>query len=320
MTTGVSVVPRQAQLTLACFAVLLAVTSCRAAPEPPKFYRFDDNLNEAVSVSAGAPGETASCFSFEFDDPGQPHWTTQAGTSSCELRDGVLYVETEGSDSLLSPENLEIDAPEVASILLRMKVTDADSVILAWKHKGAKEYSSRSQFKIYVPRGEEWRTYRIKTLALEGWGYNQKTRFIDQLRFVLHGKGRIEIDFVRGLNKYAHFSEKEVGVTRYSIGSQIRECVYTHCPSELAYELVVPERAYLSAGLGALDSAPPIRFSVLCQQGSSTRELLTYDVDTNDRWHDVKIDMTGYANKRVSITLRAACETRAVEQSNPLQG
>jgi len=310
-----------AQLTLAGFAVLLAATSCRPAPEPPKFYRFDDNLDEAVAVTVPALTQSDTGTFFDFDEPESATWQVGKESSDCVLRDGLLIFETAQDDFIDSPDKLRIPTRNAALISIRMKVTGVRAVKLYWRSPKT-EFNMRRQFTIYAPGTEDWQTYNIRAASLKGW--SDKDNIIDQLRFGVKGGARVEIDFVRILTKRAVFSQEAVGVTQYNMAGgrmdRIRPCLFAHCPSEIEYTVVVPEGASISTGLGIVDSGSPVKFSIAAKEGASEKELFTQKVNRSNRWHDAKIDMSEYANTEIGIVFKTDCEDtgQVALWSNPI--
>jgi arylsulfatase A-like enzyme len=319
MTTGVSVVRRQAQLTLAGFAVLLAVTSCRPAPEPPKFYRFDDNLHEATAVRVLPVAKVDAASWFEFEEPEPLGWTVGTESSSCTVEEGALTFVTKRQDSIESPDNLRIDTrgANAHSILIRMRVTGAPTVDFQWRSLKM-DYQHVAMFKIYPPRPGQWYTYEIDSSHLPHW----RNRTISRLKFAIGRQGRVDIDFIRTLSRHAEFSQREVGVTLhcYARNNRTRACLYAHCPGEIEYRLRMPERAHISTGLGIINSGAPVKFSITAKQGASEKQLFTQEVNRNDRWHDAKIDMSEYANREIGIVFKTDCEDKrqVALWSNPI--
>jgi arylsulfatase A-like enzyme len=274
-----------------------------------------------VAVTVPAVNQSDTGTFLDFDDPESARWQVGEESSTCVLRDGVLIFEAPQGDFIDSPDKLRIPTRNAALISIRMKVTGVRAVKLYWRSPRTR-FSKRKQFQIYVPGTEDWQTYNIRAVSLKGW--TREYKFIDQLR-VSAGRGaRVEIDFVRILTKRAVFSREAAGVTEYYMSGArtrlIRPCLFAHSPSEIEYTVVVPQGAWISTGLGIVDSGAAVKFSIVAKQGASEKQLLTEEVNRNDGWHDAKIDMSEYANKEIGIVFKTDCEDigQVALWSNPI--
>jgi len=287
-------------------AGLMAVSiGCsKRRPEPPRFYRFDDNLDSVAAVNISQPPEVQDVLGFEFDGAEPSGWTVSRNTS-CEVQDGSLVATTQHVAFIASPDNLEIDASDAQSISVRMKVDGVDWVVLDWRWQGAETVSDRNRFRIYVPRAGQWFSYNIKTAGLLGW--NEPERVVNQLRFMVPSEARVELDYVRLLTRKAHFAQKALGRTQYTLNNQTRTCLYTHCPGEMVYKVAIPEKAHIAVGLGIVEPKPPVEFTVAVTQGGLAKDLFSRQVGSNEQWYDAKIDMSSCANKEVDIVFRTDC-------------
>lgn len=305
-----------------CFALFI-VSSCGRRVEAPQFYRFDDNLDKAGRIRVPEVQKTDTGLSFEFDGREAPVWKAGKSTSVCEIKDGLLVFETEDVDSVVSPENLQIRARDVESILIRMKSRDTDLAHLYWRRQQG-QFNDEGRFTVNIPETDRWYTFEIKALGLLRW-----EGVIEQLKLKVPGKARVEVDSIRVLTKEAHFSENPVGVLQYKIGSGInpgnsyRSCLYAHCPAEIEYRVGVPENAYISTGLGIIRSTSPVTFSVLVKRKgffAASTQLFSREVEKAGEWHDTKIDMSGYAGEEVDILFKVDCEepTNIALWSNPI--
>ena len=286
-------------------STILSVSCSPNRPTPPGFYRFDDNLDKATAVDVSPVDSVEDVFRFEFDEADPSGWTVPHN-GSCEVRDGALVATARDVAFIASPGDLEIDTSAAHSILIRMKVEGADWVVLDWKWVGAQAVEERNRFRIHVARPGQWFSYNIRTSGLDKW--EKPDRTVSQLRFMVPCKARVEIDHIRLLSRRAHFALNQLGVTHYALNGHSRSCLYTHCPGEIEYRLAVPEEAYISVGLGIVESDPPVEFSVAVKQDGTARDLFNRQVGTNKRWSDAKIDMTAYANKEVDIVFRTDCQ------------
>jgi len=287
-----------------CGSLLVAIPSCAKRPAAPEFYRFDDNLDNATEIKVPAVTEADTGVSFEFDEPDAVPWKVGKNTSICEVRDGCLVFETQAPDSISSPDNLEVDADDMESVLIRIKGVGADAVYLHWRHRG-KEYDRANRFKIYLPQQDRWYTYQMRTLNLRLW-----EGVIDQLQIAAPKGARVEIDFLRIADRRSSFAQSDVGRIQYRLGEAIKTGLYVHCPGQIAYTVRVPKNGYISIGYGVVDGGSPVTFAVLATPANGVAETVySQQVTENDRWYQATIDMTWYAGKEIEVVFKTECDT-----------
>jgi arylsulfatase A-like enzyme len=310
------------------WCLLSLLLSCAKRAPAPTFYRFDDHLNDTTSIQAPIPEKVDALVSFEFDDPERTAWKTRKKSSVCEVREGVLIIETLGRDRVSSPAALQIDTNEAALIRFRMKVEGVNNLRLRWMPRRAGGFTPRTKLRIPVAKVGEWCTYDIQTLGLHDWSFITRpvyrrgpNQFIDRMLLEVPRKARIELDYVRVLSEQSLFAARGAGaeVVPYKIGDVLRTCLYTFCPAELRYRVVIPENARISTGLAILDPTTPITFAIIVEEKGSSETLLDTRVVSGDQWHDVTADIGHYAGRQVDVILKADCaETGKVALwSNP---
>jgi len=311
------------------WGLLSMLLSCAKKAPAPTFYRFDDHLNDTISIKASTPENVDALVSFEFDDPKRPAWKARKSSSACEVREGVLVIETLGRERVSSPAALQIDTEEAALIRFRMKVEGVNNLRLRWMPRRAGEFTTRTKLRIPVAKVGEWCIYDIQTLGLHDWSFITRpvyrrgpNQFIDRMLLEVPRKARIELDYVRVLSEQSLFAARGEGaeVAQYKIGDVLRTCLYTFCPAELRYRVVIPENARISTGLAILNPTTPIAFAIIVEEKGNSETLLDKRVVSGDQWHDVNADIANYAGRQVDVILKADCAEpgKVALWSNPM--
>lgn len=304
-------------LLLSLFFVLGVLSSCKRpdpylASNPEQPFRLLDHLDQARIVRSIEPVPADDDLFFEFKHSDPPKWKEEGPTARYAVENGLLVWEPEEAATLYSPDNLEIQSEDAHVISIRMRVVGQPFVRLSWKSKRVGKFLHPGRVKIDIPQPNRWYRYDIKTFGLLGWSkilipveFAGPSPNVSQLALSVPGKARVEIDFIRVKSRRTYFSGKKVGVTRHSIGNQMRTCLFTHAPSEIEYKLKIPSGGVLSAGLGIIGSDRAIRFSILVRTGKTTHSVLSHWVNSNDTWHDIKIDLEQYAGKEIELLLKS---------------
>jgi hypothetical protein len=135
--------------------------------------------------------------------------------------------------------------------------------------------------------------------------------------FVRSGEGRVAIDLVA---EFDNAKEKRPTAADFSVvdatlaGATRRAIRADHSGlggSRLTYNLTVPNNAWLSVGIGQLESAwtvpgDGVLFRVLVAVGDRTEELLNYTCNpfasaTDRRWHEMELDLSPYAGENIDL-------------------
>jgi arylsulfatase A-like enzyme len=122
-----------------------------------------------------------------------------------------------------------------------------------------------------------------------------------------------EIESVRVITRREHLASVLSGVGWQGLGEVYRESLVARSPETMKFEVTVPERAWFDLAVGTIDDAP-VTFRVALAQESDTGEqvLLDHTVTTPYRWERQRIDLDGYAGRRVRLTLSLTGETGGV--------
>jgi len=303
--------------TAALAGVLLLLVGCSQtyAPQLPWSYRFDDRLEQALSVHAPPATHADVGRVVLFSEKKPLAWHPGDPASQCEVKGGALHFTTQREDAITSPGQLGIDGPATDSIAIRMRVSGPDKVKLSWRPRGADWSELHRVTWIHVPLQDVDFTYNVQVSGVKAWRH----RVIDQLRLTAPFAAKIEIRSIQVLMRQALFAAEPVGLREYSIDNRVRPCLFAHCPARIEYRVRIPERARFAAGLGAVHPGPPVTFRVEVTNGDDTAEVLSEVVDGDAGWREVDADLSKYANAEVKVVLKAECdgEDQIALWSNP---
>jgi arylsulfatase len=77
-----------------------------------------------------------------------------------------------------------------------------------------------------------------------------------------------------------------------------------HPMHDLRYTLKLPEgKSILRFGMGILYNNDPIQFGVVIKHGNRQKTIYSDKISDADRWHDITVDLSLYANRMVEIAL-----------------
>ncbi|MGH7799252.1 MAG: hypothetical protein ACREOW_01310, partial [Thermodesulfobacteriota bacterium] len=104
-----------------------------------------------------------------------------------------------------------------------------------------------------------------------------------------------------------------VAVNYFVINNDTRIVLYEHPPSQITYELAIPERSLLTFGIGldskswGADKGDGVLFELYVQDGSISERLFSKYIDPKNKiedrkWHDEVIDLSRYGKKEISLS------------------
>jgi len=278
--------------------IVLTCSAQEAPARPVSAYMLDDHLSDALIEAPPAPPYPDS-VSFRFAGSAAG-WTATAPASLDATDTGIVF---SGPGELASPPELNISGREIDSAVVRMKVTGAEVISLAWRPMGDKEAELHRVVRVHVARPGEMATYRVQLSGIRAWRYRQ----IDHVKLCVNQAASIELESIAFLSRKSVFAERSVGMHGFSIGNKVRPCLFAHTPATLRYKLTVPPKAQFSSGLGIVDAAPAT-FSLAVKQGEETAVVFEKTVPNNEQWHDVRFDLSQYENRDVELALRVQSE------------
>ena len=273
-------------------------------PDGASVYRLDRRLDKAVRIEAPEPAALEEAVRTLFPAPEGIEWTSSGGKGTCEVRDGVLYFETGQADGLINTGDLGLFGPEVESIVLRLKVSGVDKLLLNWVPSGlAWEYEEEGQqwaARIPIQAPDELVEYRVHVHSLDP----SRMRWIRYLRLATEGPARIEVHAIEAHSRGRLFADGAVGVREYRIGNELRPCLYAQCPASVEYEIAIPPQTRFAAGLSAVGGSGPVTFTLQLRVAGRDEETLSRRIDPDSGWHEVEVDLSGYSGATVRMVLR----------------
>jgi len=289
---------------LVCVAALGVGCGSRDVPGPLPCYRLDDNLDKAVSVQASTPETQSQDRAFTFHDKNAVVWSAGKPGSSCTIREGMLVFDAPEPDAITSPGNLGISGSSIDTIILRMRTTGPDKVLLSWRVRGGNWSETYRAAVIRTVDSETIVTHQIQMSSVTGWS----RRTIDEIRLTLEKPGTLELETLALMSKQTRLAREKVGRGEFGIGYSTRSCLYVHCPGAIEYNVTMPERAMFSAGLGLMDENSPITFTLLVEENGNPKTLFSKQV-SSEVWEDISLDLAEYAGREVRVTLKSDCAT-----------
>lgn len=319
---------------LALTVTLPLLIACAAEPggagTVPDVLRLDELL-DAAELRIEQPARPEPLVAFEFDDGDATGWTAGSQSSTVSVSDGVLRFETEGPDRLMGPDDLGLRTEEADIVSLRLRASGTEWIDLVWRDDNEDDPRSRIPMRtgpdpnravmvpanvgrVQVPIYEQdrWLTHDVEMMGFGVWRRGigpvherPPDRRLLQLGLSTPTASVVEIDRLRVMRASDYyFSGSEAGIAQYQIDRSLRSCLYTGGPGEITYELILPEDARFSCGLGIVEAEPPVVFSMEVETAADVHTVFSRAVSTNTSWHDEKVDLSKFAGKKVALRLK----------------
>ena len=266
-------------------------------------YRFDLHLDDATRIEAPPVDKQGGIVTLFAQDKAR-RWTPGKASSSCEVRDGVMYFIAAEPDTITSPSPLGIRSATADALRICMKVSGPTEVKLSWRAWGGETFDEDRGLWIRVPEQDTQVTYTIHTATLSRW----RDLLIEQLSLTTEVPGEIQIASLHMLKRTALFSAASVGVRDHSIGQGRRPCLYAHCPARIEFTVPIPERPVFTAGLGIPSDRGAVTFRLEVVRDGIAHTLSKTTVQHITRWYPVAVDLEEYAGTSATLALVATCE------------
>ena len=277
----------------------------------PVIYRFDENLGDANAVHVAQPTAASNLPVYDFDNEASIEgWTANAPGGKIDHAEGILTVTSEDKMVALdSPTGLGLDPFEARGLRFRMRVTGAENLRFKPKLRGANTFNPTGGENVRVVKQGEWFNYRIDSILFSGVGRtdaaDHESRLINQFRFEIPPKTKVEFDYIRFSSLDEMFVDKPFGRRRHEIDYQVRPVVYSHVPSHLTFEVTVPENGRLSFGVGLVKPNQTAHFIINLEvPGGEAKNLFRESVNTPNEWRDQQIDLSEWAGSKVKLSFR----------------
>jgi arylsulfatase A-like enzyme len=291
------------------------------------YYRFDENLMSArhpknINRRTNINQKKSNNIFFEFNN--RDDLQIKPSQNNFIIDNGILKYKHNKSNFLESFKKLDIDKDSIGEIKLRLKIKNAEKLILGWSRDFAAAALNPHQtdyLTIWTIPDNTFHTYTVDAkLVLKGFlktGESIKKLFLFPFET---SYDEVEIDYLRLISKKEKYSQKHCGVVYETINKEIRKAVYMQTPYELKYIVNMPEdKVFLKFGMGALNKNDPLQFDIKIKSDHKQKVLFSKKISTPDMWHDATIDISDYSNKRIEISFLAkGSKSNIAFWSNPI--
>jgi hypothetical protein len=113
---------------------------------------------------------------------------------------------------------------------------------------------------------------------------------------------RFEIESVRLIFRQEYLATIPSGVSWQGFGSVYKESLVTRAPETVRYEMTLPPRPWLDLSVATVEETP-LTFRVSVEQGERETKVLERTLTTAHRWEPASLDLTPFANERVTLRL-----------------
>jgi len=330
--------PRALGGVLAALATYLAAGSaCRpAASSPPRevprldrpaldprlvpagadrnHLRLDDVYDAFVWEGAEPASSAPERSGWEFQTSNEG-WTLTTGGRP-EIKGGRLVFRSNGKTSLVSQPGLGLRFRTIRAIEIRMSVSKGRRLRLAWSPgEGFKEQKLSVEADLRV--GPEPEIYVVKASSLSGYEGLALNRL--SLTPTDAAGADVEIDSIRLVSREGLYAGLGHGLGREEIVNQSRNVIYARAPGSYTTPILVPPNAALDVGVGVLDAAPGVTFSVAVEGEGPRQTILEHAVEQDESWEDLRADLSAWAGKtvRLRFAVRADRPGSVALWSNP---
>ncbi|MFC1850615.1 sulfatase [candidate division CSSED10-310 bacterium] len=315
-----------------------------------QYYRFDEHLGEVrftpEQPSGTPPTIVQSDVGFSFNEQRPTAFNFTGPHFS--IHQGVLQLTTREEEYLVSEGDLALGWQKIGEIEFRIKVRGAENTPqsgrearFVWSKHTLAELKAMTHItitdpasvpskmihrnkmawiKVSIKADDTFNLYRvnIQSAFTHHFNYGDKLRTFLFLPSNIPGD-QVEIDFIRFVPKREKYSQAPYGQTYEVIDGEMRAVTYCNTPSELDYSVTIPTNSpRLKFGLGILENDDPVRFSVSISANTGHQEIFTEVVETNQNWRSFGLDLSAWANQKVSVIFRTDSEHNVAFWSNPL--
>lgn len=276
----------------------------------PNAYRLDERLSDAIySESAGRSEIEGKRLVLWPPPSAESPWQAEGEGAKATLEDQVLHFKTTGPASVTLANDLQLDAPSVDAVHLRIAVEGADRIRLAWRFAPVDWDFCTKEGNCWVWTPVEGdgieRSYVIRVGDMDRW---LQFRVVDGIQLLTEGAATVRIHGVEISSRKGLFAQHDIGAREYGIGNETRQCLYMHTPARTAYRLKLPERPVFTTGLAVVEPDNPVLFQVRVRQGNDETLLLEETVDAPGRWHGERICLLAFAGQEVELEIGATTE------------
>jgi len=319
-------ISEQISIKAAEFSETAALMELSPNPLNGFYYRFDENLmfarHAGKKLAPTLNAQSNRNINFEFDNKNDLPFRT--GMADYIVENGVLKYRHNGSNFLEYSEKTEIDKDAIGEIEVRIKLKKTKKLIFGWSSQpdaAALDHLQTDYLALLTIPDNQFHTYRVNATSIfrGGMKIGEPIRKIFLFPFEISSDD-VEIDYLRFISREAKYSQRAYGEVYETKSNEMRKAIYTHPLHVLSYTLKLPEgRSTLKFGMGTLHNDNPVGFNVMLKHDDQTTVLHSGEVSDAGRWHDVNIDLSGYANRQVEVSFVAKGSSNNIAfWSNPI--
>jgi arylsulfatase A-like enzyme len=277
-------------------------------------YRLDELADRAFvkEKPASTDGNAQAILrAFDFDDPANPSFVTGSGTEAPVVQGGVLRAVSSSDGFLTNPAPLDIPVEDIGDILIRAKADKGTYMRLAWAGQDGPENGRiwRNKLDIRFRGHGEMQTYVVnaRTVLRRGLGSAGARLGYLYLQVSDEPGATVEIDSIQFFSKTSRYLRADHGLDYESVNDVMRRVLYMRPNQTLEYAIKVPEHEpTIEFATHALLSGRPLTFEVTLAAGGVTETLHSSVVSDPAAWHDWRADLSAWAGRDVSLSLRVS--------------
>jgi len=132
---------------------------------------------------------------------------------------------------------------------------------------------------------------------------------LDRMKIVFHSAEgtRVEVKHIKIFTRDHWYVVNRCGISREAFQSTWRDYIFSLCPSEIAFDVTLPEDCFLDVTLGNLYQDKQISYQILARTQASAKDtvIASHSLRGNHPWKRVSCDLTEYVGKRIKLILKA---------------
>ena len=282
-----------------------ALAALPANPKTGTVIRLDSELDRAriQPPPEEEPRRIPRRLQFEFD--GEDPVALAPAASEATLLDGILRLRANPDDPLMTRGRFDSGGDAIAEIEVRIRLARGRAFSLGWARAALSEWDPEAVrlLEVAAVPGGGFHVYRIAAEHALKLRRGEHARTLALVPSDLEDD-EVELDYVRLVRKRDKYAREAVGRAYELFGHEMRSVVHVRTPRELAFEVVVPERApRLDVGMGLLDG-DAVEFRVELEAAGASRTLVGETLERTGVWRDARVELAEFAGQAVTIRLR----------------
>ena len=247
--------------------------------------------------------------------PGRP---AAHGIKDLEVQDGGLVGHTTSGWPIIHLERSSgfENLVHICAFEIRMQVSAGASLAVLIRS------SDEVDLEQIAEEAREGRRHWMTVPIAEGSGaavYTLRTRFPVQTSSIKHvlicptdvEGATFRIESVRALSRAGYFARHSPQVSWQGLKAIFQRSIVAKVPDVIRMTVSLPERPWLDLALGIIEDGP-VTFQIGVRPVPGSAEevpLLARTISTPHRWEPIRLDLSGYAGKKIEISLSLKAET-----------